>query len=94
MRDFTNTESVQKNVQRQIHGADVPVMSQIIRTEENSQLFLFSPGVCVYRVFRLLCLSLILIFIFFFTGQDLKEVVKGNKHRNESKLTKKSRRSR
>lgn len=79
MRDFTNTESVQKNVQRQIHGADVPVMSRIIRTEENSQLFLFSPGVCVYRVFRLLCLSLILIFFFFFTGQDLKEVVKGKK---------------
>lgn len=66
MRDFTNTESVQKNVQRQIHGADVPVMSRIIRTEVNSQLFLFSPGVCVYRVFRLLCLSLILIFYFFF----------------------------
>lgn len=65
MRDL-QTQKVfkKKNVQRQIHGADVPVMSQIIRTEENSQLFLFSPGVCVYRVFCLLCLSLILIFVF------------------------------
>lgn len=76
MRDFTNTESVQKNVQRQIHGADVPVMSRIIRTEENSQLFLFSPGVCVYRVFRLLCLSLILIFIFFLQARIWRKLWK------------------
>lgn len=66
MRDFTNTESVQKNVQRQIHGADVPVMSQIIRTEENSQLFSFQSGSLCLSCFSPALFVLDLDFYFFF----------------------------